>query len=340
MRKQALVLGALLVLGGVARAIPLPDDALVDQGSKRLQAGDADGALNAFAQAHKRAPRDPRPHYLSAVALQKKGDAPGAERELKAALTLDPKLAEVRNELGAMYNEQRRFGDAETELRRAVADKPDLGEAWFNLGQAALMRKDCPTALDAYARATRLAPQDPDGFINESVAARRCGKLPVATQAARQAVKQAARSAPAHLNLGITLEAAGKLDDAASEYVVATRLKPDYATAWWSLGLIERKRKRTDAAIAALERAQAISPTPARIADLGVAWRDKGNLAKATALFRRALAKDPRYTPARWHLAQTLAAAHQCAELRKELGLLPAADAHSEAAQKLRSACK
>jgi tetratricopeptide (TPR) repeat protein len=331
MLKQALLLGMLLLL---------PDDALVDDGSKKLQAGDADGAIAVFAKAKQQSPKDPRPHYLTAVALQKKGDAAGAEKELRAALTLDPKLADVRNELGALYNERRRWSEATTELKRAVADKPDLAEAWFNLGQAAAMQKDCATSLDAYAHAVKLAPSDADGYINQSVAARKCGKLPEATAAARQAVKLAARSAPAHLNLGIALEAGGKLDDAASEYDVATRLKPDYATAWWSLGLVDVKLKKLDPAIAALEKARTLSPTAARIADLGVAWRDKGDLTKAAALFREAVAKDPRYTPARWHLAQVLSAQHKCAELSKELAALPAAEAQSDAAQKLRAGCK
>src|SRR5262249_50499246 len=102
MIKQALLWGILLLL---------PDDALVDDGSRKLQAGDAEGALTAFDKAKKMAPKDPRPHYLSAVAMQKKGDVAGAERELRAALQLDPKLAEVRNELGALYNERRRFSE-------------------------------------------------------------------------------------------------------------------------------------------------------------------------------------------------------------------------------------
>jgi superkiller protein 3 len=308
MHKQVMLA---LVLGVAATAqAALPDDALVDEGSRKLEGGDAAGALALFARAQKQAPKDPRPRYLAGVALQKQGDAAGAERELRAALAIDPKLAEVRNELGALLNERKRWPEAVAELKRATADKP-----WFNLGQAAAMTKDCATSLDAYAHAAKLAPSDADGWVNQSVAARRCGKLDVATQAARQAVKLAGSNPATRLNLGLTLEAAGKLDDAAAEYTVATRIKSDYATAWWSLGLCEKKRGKLDAAIAALDRAQQLSPTAARIADLGVAWRDKGDLGKAAGLFQQALTKDPRYTPARWHLAQTLAAQHQCAEL-------------------------
>ena len=276
------------------------------------------------------------------MALQKKGDAAGAEKELRAALTLDPKLADVRNELGALLNERRRFAEAIVELKRAVADKPDLAEAWFNLGQAAAMQKDCADgARRLRARDASCRRRDADGFINASVAARKCGKLPEATAAARQAVKLAARSPQAHLNLGIALEAAGKLDDAAAEYDVATRIKPDYATAWWSLGLVERqaqeagrghRRARQGAhAVADARRASPISASPGATRAISP---------RRTALFREAVAKDPRYAPARWHLAQVLSAQHKCGEMSKELAALPAAEGQSEAAQKLRTACK
>jgi tetratricopeptide (TPR) repeat protein len=338
MRTQAIVLT--LVLGcGVARAA-LPDDALIDSGSQKLQSGDIDGALDAFRRAEKLSPKDARPKYLQAVALQKKGDLAGAEQGFKSALALEPKHAEVRNELGALYNERRRYAEAASELERAVADKPDLAEGWFNLGQARLGLKQCPQALASFERVTKLEPTDGDGWINLSVAQRKCGQPPAAVAAARQAVKLSAASAPAHLNLGLSLEEAGKLDDAANEFTVATRIKSDYATAWWSLGLVELKRKRADAAIAALGRARELSPTAARITDLGVAYRDKGDLARAAQLFGEALAKDPRYVPAHWHLAQTLAAQHRCADMGKELAALPPPEQKGEAAQKLRQSCK
>src|SRR5437764_1502885 len=84
---------------------------------------------------------------------------------------------------------------------------------------------------------------DADGWINLSVTQRKCKSDALA--AARQAVKVAQKdqAAAAQLNLGLTLQGAGKLDDAAAAMSEAARLKPDYATAWWSLGLLEHERK-------------------------------------------------------------------------------------------------
>jgi cytochrome c-type biogenesis protein CcmH/NrfG len=154
-------------------------------------------------------------------------------------------------------------------------------------------------------------------------------------------VAQKDQAPQAQLNLGLTLQAAGKLDDAAAAMGEAARLKPDYATAWWSLGLLEHERKHLDAAVQALDKAYRLQPqNPVRATDLGVALRDKGDFPRAAELFKQVLAKDPHNVPARWHLAQTLAAAGKCKDALTEVGQLPAAEAKSEAAEKLRARCK
>lgn len=328
-----------LMRGSKGKGPASPADPLVAEGSKALEGGDAKRALELFKQAMEKAPKDPRPHYLSGAAHQALGDGKAAERAFRGALALDPQLAEVRAELGALLVEQRRFPDAVVELKRATQDQPTLSEAWYNLGQANLAQKACPDALAAFKKVTDLDANGVDGWINRSVAERRCKVLDAAQASASQAVKIAPKSPEARLNLGLVYSDLGKYDDAAAALTVATQLKPESATAWWSLGLAEQRRKKVDAAIAALSKARELSPSPARVSDLGVAYRDKGDLAKAESLFREALAKEPRYTPARWHLAQTLAAAHRCDDAKREVGQLPADDQAAEAAKKLIAGC-
>src|SRR3954453_7958837 len=89
MLKQATIV-VLALACGTARAA-LPDDALVDSGSQKLEHGDAKGALDDFKHAAEKAPRDPRPHYLRGAALMKLNDAAGAEEAFRKALALDPK---------------------------------------------------------------------------------------------------------------------------------------------------------------------------------------------------------------------------------------------------------
>jgi Flp pilus assembly protein TadD len=338
MHRQAILVAVLVV------ALPCgaaqPDDALIDDGSRKLQSGDIEGALATFAQAMKKAPRDPRPHYLSGAALAQKKDAAKAEKEYRAALALDPEHAEVHNELATLLMDLGRNSDAMTELKAAVAAKPDLAEAWYNLAKLALHAKQCPTAIDAFSRAAKLMPNDADTFIELSTAERKCGQVEPALAAARQAVKLAPRSPNAHVSLAFALDAAGKLDDAVSEATIATRLKPDSAMAFWTLGTIQHKRKQYAPAATALDKAHALQPEAAITDELGLVARDQGDLAAATEKFKAALDENARYAPARWHLAETLAAQHKCGDVKKELAQLPPAEARSEPAQKLRAACK
>jgi tetratricopeptide (TPR) repeat protein len=335
-----------------ATALAAPVDQLLQEGAQKFEAGDVEGALAAFDKAERVAPKDARPHYMRGSALAKKGDFTGAERCFREALTLDPTLVDVRAELGALLVDRRRYAEAEKELKEAVKGKPDLTEAWYNLGQTELQLKQCAPALDAYKHVTQIQPGDADGWINLSVAQRKCKAVNDALASARQAVKaanpkEASQAAAAQLNLGLTLQAAGKLDDAAAAMAEATRIRPDYATGWWSLGLLEHERKRFDPAVNALERAYKLQPqNPVRATDLGVALRDQGaaqhdqgRLDRAIELFKLVLTRDPRNVPARWHLAQTLAASGKCKEALTEIDRLPPAEAKSEAAGKLRARC-
>jgi Tfp pilus assembly protein PilF len=334
-------LSATLIVAGDARAAPMsPTETLIAAGSQKIEDGDFDGALEKLDRAARLDSQDPRPRFLAAVAYEKKGDAKAAERLFREALKLDPKLAEVRGELGALLHDQKRYDEAIHELEQAVKDKADLGDVWFNLGQAYLGKHNCESAAKAFERAAPLQPGQAEPYVQEAIAWRACKKLDPALKAARQAVKVAPQSALAQLNLGITLEKSGKLDDARTAYTAATKLKADYGTAFWSLGLLELHTNHAAQAKAALERAHALEATPARTADLGRAYRDLGDLAKAEALFREALAKDARYAPAHFFLAQVLSATGRCPDMERELGALPGQEGHNEDAKKLRADCK
>jgi type IV pilus assembly protein PilF len=93
---------ALTLMAGEARSAPMsPTETLIAAGSQKIEDGDFDGALEKLDRAARLDSKDPRPRYLAAVAYEKKGDAKTAERLFREALKLDPKLAEVRGELGA-----------------------------------------------------------------------------------------------------------------------------------------------------------------------------------------------------------------------------------------------
>jgi Flp pilus assembly protein TadD len=323
-RVPTLLLSALLFRApGALAAPPSPADALVEEGEKKLQADDVEGALAVFARAEKQAPRDPRPHYLRGAALAKRGDRAGAERAYREALAIDGKLAGVHNELGVLLEEQNKLDPAIAEFKAAVAADPKLAEGWANLGRAEVRKGDLAEAARLLKQGARELPKDADLRIDLSVALLQAKKLDEALAAAREAVALAPGAADAHLNLGLSLKEAAKLDAAQGELTAATRLAPQSATAWWALGEVERDRKKYDAALAALARAEQAKPLPAIVVAVASVYRARGDLARAEKVLRDGGVKHPRSLALKLELARALAEEKKCADAQQALAPLP-----------------
>jgi tetratricopeptide (TPR) repeat protein len=75
-------------------------------------------------------------HNWMGLILEWNRDLPGAEREFRRAMELDPDYAATMANLGAMYGRSNRLEEAVTILKRAVAKDDSNLEAWVNLGAA------------------------------------------------------------------------------------------------------------------------------------------------------------------------------------------------------------
>ena len=88
-------------------------------------------------------PRNARASYYYAMSLWKgkRAQDPDAnlqqiETLLKTAVTLDPKLPEAHLQLGNLYSDQNKYGEAVPEYEKALQFSPDLADAHYRLGQA------------------------------------------------------------------------------------------------------------------------------------------------------------------------------------------------------------
>jgi predicted AlkP superfamily phosphohydrolase/phosphomutase/Tfp pilus assembly protein PilF len=75
-------------------------------------------------------------HNWMGLILEWNRDLPGAEREFRRAMELDPDYAATMANLGAMYGRSNRLPEAVAILKRAVAKDDTNLEAWVNLGAA------------------------------------------------------------------------------------------------------------------------------------------------------------------------------------------------------------
>ena len=109
--------------------------------------------------------------------------------------------------------------------------------------------------------------------------------------------------------------------------------------AYWRLGVVQTRREQPTEAVSALEKAKALQSTPEVLTDLGLARRKQGDIAKAEAEFRAALAQNPRLHSARLHLASTLAGTGRCEDAARELALLPSDPQYVETTNRIKQRC-
>lgn len=103
----------------------------------------ADEVIERFRRFAELQPQNPRALYYYAMSLWKGKRAQDAsldvhqiESLLTKAVTLDPNLAEAHLQLGNLYSDQSKYGEAIPQYKRALETTPDLADAHYRLGQA------------------------------------------------------------------------------------------------------------------------------------------------------------------------------------------------------------
>jgi tetratricopeptide (TPR) repeat protein len=182
--------------------------------------------LKEFEAAAKADPKDPRAPYLRGVALEKKGDAAGAEKAYREAVARDARFPPAHNNLGAMLIAKGDWAAAEKELQAAVKADPRYADAHIHIGLLRDADREHPRGGGRLPAGGQARPEDPS----------------------------------IHLNLGRPCGVRAILDGAIAEVQQATRLGPKDAVAWSTLGLLYSDKKAYDEAQAALHKATLLGP--------------------------------------------------------------------------------
>jgi tetratricopeptide (TPR) repeat protein len=111
-------------------------------------------------------PKNARAPYYYAMSLWKGKRAQDADVDLRqieallqTAITLDPKFAEARLQLGNLYSDQKRYADAIPQYVGALKENPDLGDAHYRLGQAYVRTGDKQRAQEHFEIYQRVRAQ-------------------------------------------------------------------------------------------------------------------------------------------------------------------------------------
>jgi tetratricopeptide (TPR) repeat protein len=249
----------------VASRLPLPE-VVNNQGVASSRQGHDAAAL--FQRASSADPNDPDYHYNAAVALLRRGDFAGAEREVEFTLKLRPADAEAaalktRISSGrsispsanpstpatALANDQAGTQDFDPlERVRRTYSEASFRQAAFQLDQMRAMRMATLPPAEQAVQYTQLG-QD---YLAQ-------GLIPEAEQEFQAAIAADSTSAAAHAGLAQVRERSGNADDARREATTSIDLHPN-VVAYLVLARIELQAKRLPESAAEVSKALQLEP--------------------------------------------------------------------------------
>jgi tetratricopeptide (TPR) repeat protein len=198
----------------------LPDDPalLFAWGTALVRTRQSAEAAKMFQHMLQQNDANPGVHYLLGQAYAQGKDYPNALTELKAAVRLDPNLAEAHYYTGLVYLNQSDFDNAVEEFRAELALRPGDAVTSYHLAFALLSK----------------------------------GQTEEAASLLRDVIKAKPNYEMAHFELGRALLQQGDLEGAISNLEIAKKLQPDRDLTYFQLSQAYRRAGRTQDAEQAL----------------------------------------------------------------------------------------
>ena len=237
---------------------------------------------------------------------QQEGDAAGAERAYRQALTLQPEHPAALQLLGSLLRRQGDAVQAEALLRRSLAADGTQAHVWNNLGNLLLATQRGEEALACYEQALALQPTYADAHYNRARALHAQARLNEAAESLNAALAAAPQPTVAMLQLHAQIEGdAGHTDSALRTLDKALSAAPQHLGLLHNRAVLLQRLHRHEESLATHERAAALG------LDAADAHYNRGNTLQslrrheeALTAYRQALARDPHHNLAHYDLAR------------------------------------
>ena len=189
-----------------------------------------DDAILGFRRLIELDPKDTKPYFHLAEVYQDKGDLEGALESIRTAVEINPESRFLRNRLGAVLLELKRYAEAEQEIRAALAVElsQPLLNAHFNLALIHEARGEFSAAVEEYRREQEKAPYNHKPDFNLGLLLMNGNQIEAAEKEFRSCLTKNENFAPAHIFLAKVIMDAGRdLKEAEALALKGLELGPD-----------------------------------------------------------------------------------------------------------------
>lgn len=218
-----------------------------------------------------------------------------AEQDYLRALEINPDQVETYNNLGALYVDRKRNGDAIMYLSEAIARNPRYFRALLNRANAYTNLGQLNEALDDFDRAAQLKPNDPGLLLNRGLAYFSVGKYEAAINDFSHAIAVAPEDARLYVERARAFIKAGYPADAYEDLEHAVQLNSNYALAYYYLADLTFQNGDKDYALGLLVRAKELAPKYVPAYDLMGDMLAMEDPVAATSNYMVALKLDPQH---------------------------------------------
>jgi len=207
------------------------------------------------------------------------------------AINLDPKHADAYDNMGFAYYRKGNYDSAIEMCEKAISINPEYANAYDNMGVIYAHKGDFDKAIEMYEKAISINPEFAEAYDNMGSAYAKKGNYDKAI----------------YVNIGkdksIAYTKKGNYDKAIELFEKAISINPEYADAYFNMGLAYDYKGNYDKAIEMYEKAVSINTKyAAAYNNMGSAYDDKGNHDKAIEMYEKAISIKPEYADAYFNM--------------------------------------
>lgn len=246
---------------------------------------------------------DPDAQYVLGVSLFESGRIDAAIPHLQRASTHPIYRAAALQRLAGYYQSAERLADAARAWRAVLRRQPDSYAAVDGLAQVLARQRDADGLRALAASCTGPHQTNPEIWNALAIQLKKCGLTELSHDLYRQAMRLFPTVAAFPFNLAHNLQEADRPREGLRFAERALALRPRYAKAWNTLGIIRIRLRDSVGARAALRHALRIDPRLHHaMLNVGNAYRSEGEINLALEWYRRTLEIAPDYPEAHHNL--------------------------------------